>query len=149
MFRGRRAIYPRARISRGSLRMESHVGEERGVFFERMTATLIDARGRRRRLLSSVTACGRLCDDDDDDDDALSDFAAVRIGSFGTDIVYPGKLTAGSQRGREKETVCRERRLSPRGRAMRSIGRALRCNYSAIGGDTSRQKRRPRFRTCN
>lgn len=34
--------------------------------------------------------------------DALSDFAAVRIGSFGTDIVYPGKLTAGSQ-GEEKK----------------------------------------------
>lgn len=37
--------------------------------------------------------------------DALSDFAAVRIGSFGTDIVYPGKLTAGS-RGVERKRDC-------------------------------------------
>lgn len=74
--------------------------------------------------------------------DALSDFAAVRIGSFGTDIVYPGKLTAGSQRGMEE----RKRDCSPgdislaeRTRAARSCDRST-TRYVAIirdSGDAS------------
>lgn len=81
--------------------------------------------------------------------DALSDFAAVRIGSFGIDIVYPGKLTAGSQGegGREKETVCPETSLAERTRDAIDRPRVT-LQLFAIGV-IYRQERPSEIRTCS
>lgn len=137
MYRGRtRDISARARISRGSLR--GIACQQNVAFFEGVTAVLIDVREEDADVVierDGMWTSSR---------NALSDFAVVRIGSFGTDIVYPGKLTAGSQ-GEEKKRLFTERHLLPRERAIDRPRVTL--QLFAIG--VIYRQKRPRVRTCN